>query len=248
MKKSLIGIVLILMILSLVGGAAVAQSPTYVDPPTGFAGPVYEMPRMPTPEELVGPEVPDNWFRANIIVRDEDEFLKRLYLDLCPTPGRLHALVPEIMKPYNELQWFSEDPNIATVFKHEVADVPYDSTATVTPVGTGATWITVVVQTENRIYYDTARVFVSECAEGTLTGSAAAPAGTNTPTTNVAGETIAAAAEGSKDAAAGEPVEVAAGEPAAAAGTNSSLVYAGAAIGLLMIVTLLFVRRRQSAS
>lgn len=249
MKKSLIGIVLILMILSLVGGSAFAQSSTYVDLPTGFAGPVYEMPRLlPLIEEQICPAPDENWIRAHIIVRDEDERYKHLNLNLCPTTGKLQALVPELITPYDQLWWFSRNPEKATIARHEVPDTGFNSTATVRPVSTGITCVFVVVRHDNKIYYDFARIQVSDCAEEALTGSGVASAGTGSTTANVAGETIAAAAEGSKDAATGEPVEVAAGESSAAAGANSSLVYAGASIGLLMIVTLLFVRRRQSAA
>ena len=248
MKKSLIGIVLILMIPSLVGGSAFAQSSTYVDPPVGYAGPVYEMPRMPLPEAEICPAPDENWIRAHIIVRDEDERYKHLNLNLCPTTGKLQALVPELITPYDQLWWLSRNPEVATVARHEVPDAGYNSTATVRPVSTGITCVFVVVRHEDRIYYDFARIVVSSCADEALTGSGVASAGTSSTTANVAGETIAAAAEGSKDAATGEPVEVAAGEPAAAAGTNSTMAFAGIAIGALMVITLLFIRRRQSAS
>ena len=250
MKKSLIGIVLILMILSLVGGAAVAQSPTYVDGPPSYAGIPFEdlmrsMRLLPKPVEQLCPPPDENWIKANIIVRDEHKDYKQLNLDLLPTTGKLQALVPDLIRPYDQLWWLSMNPEVSTVARHEVPDAGHDSTATVRPVTTGITCVYVVVRHDNRIYYDFARVVVSEYGEGNIAGSGVASAGTGSATSDVAGETIAAAAEGSNEAAAGEPVEVAAGKPAAA-GTSSSLVFAGAAIGLLMIVALLVYRRRQS--
>jgi len=89
MKKTLTGATLVMVVLVLVTGLALAQS-TYVEPPE--------------PE----PDVPEDWEQIDILDKHE------IYLSLENPEEILTATVPGEYEPY-ELSWYSEDEDVATV-------------------------------------------------------------------------------------------------------------------------------------
>ncbi len=89
MKKTLTGIILVMMAIALLAGLTFAQS-TYVEPPEDE------------------PDVPDEWIKIEILDKHE------IYLSLENPEVTLTVTVPEEYEPY-DLSWYSEDPDVATV-------------------------------------------------------------------------------------------------------------------------------------
>jgi hypothetical protein len=140
MRKVLTSILVVLIVLTLVGGLVTAQSSTYTPPPTP---PVFPPPTLPTDP---GFEIPADWIKIDILNQHQ------ITLILGGPPATLIATVPGQLAPY-DLYWMAKHPDIVSVFAN--------SPAQVTALKVGETSVLAVVATANATYYDECAVRVT---------------------------------------------------------------------------------------